>query len=360
MNYINNYLNYLTGSNRKEIYKIFCGFLECLRTDNFNQLHLYITENCLADFSTVGHMKGVHEIKEKLSWPGPKLDIAKITIWNFASRSKNDRAVQSAYVQCIFAVEDEENVYPFIFGGHFCNDYLKEGNEWKISHIKFDLMYEEGNNSFVRNNWRLMDYGIFCGHTPVISPEFDSPWMAIPVDDEPMSDAEQIFDLQFKKTFGIDSGNFQLVESTFTDDIYFDFSSHKNNNKYNPTQTDGDYVGKKDVLNFLKAKQHKEARLQHTDCLIDLVFDNDNEATAYMFRSEFHRTKNRIYNKQNIHSNVNTAIHKMQVRKENGEWKICRLGYYPVLEFTSVDDDCLQYDEFICGGTRWKEIIKGL
>lgn len=360
MDYIKNYINYFTGENRKAVYKTFCGFLSCLRTNNFDEIGSYVMDNCIGDFSTVGHMDGVEEIKTKLLWPGPQLDIAKITIWNFSSRSKGSHAVQSAYVQCIFAVEDENNVYPFIFGGHFCNEYVKDENQWKMSHIRFDLMYEEGNNSFVRNKWKLMDYGIFCGHAPVISPEFDAPWLAIPEDDEPMSDAEEIFDLQFKKTFGIDSGNFSLVESTLTDDIYFDFSSHKNINKYNPTQTDGDYVGKRDVLNFLKAKQHKEARLQHTDCMVDLVFKDENHATAYMFRSEFHRIKNCMYNKENIHLNVNTAIHKMDVRKEHGKWKICRLGYYPVLEFTPVDDDCLQYDEFICGGTKWKEIIKNL
>lgn len=53
-------------------------------------------------------------------------------------------------------------------------------------------MYEDGNNSYVKDKWKLMDYGVFYGHTPMINEELDAPWFAIPIDDEPQSDAEQI------------------------------------------------------------------------------------------------------------------------------------------------------------------------
>ena len=320
------------------------------------KLKTFITDDCIADFSTVGHMEGKEQIGEGLRWPGPALDIRRSTIWNFVARSKAALGQQSAYVQNIFALDDGKHVFPFVFGGQFCNTFRKEDGEWKISHIRFDLMYESGNNSFVRDKWKLMDYGIFYGHTPMINAELDAPWYVIPEDEEPQSDAEQIFDLQWKKTFGIDGGDWHLTSSAVTDDMFQNFASHKNVNKYNPTQTDGDYHGKKDFNNFLKAKQHKEARLQHTDSMADLVINGDH-AVAYMFRSEFQRTKSRIYNRETIHANVSTALHIMHCRREDGEWKICKLSYIPVLEFKQLDDDCLTYDDYVCGGKKWAEII---
>lgn len=357
MNYLQNYLNYYSGENRKTIYKNFSKLIEALRTDNFDIFDRLFTVDSVADISMTGHHEGIEQIIHGIRWPGPQMDIRKIAIYNFVSRSHNNLSQQSAYVQCIFAQEDDACVYPFVFGGHFVNTYVKENNEWKIQHLKFDLMYESGCNSYVRDKWTLMDYGIFYGHKPMINAEIDSPWYVIPVDDEPQSDMEQIFECEFKLNFGMDGGDFEIVKSTFSKDVRFIMSAHKNVNKYNPTQTDGDYYGAAACCNFLKGKHHKEPRLQHTDTMADIVI-HGNEAVAYMFRSEYNRIANRVYTKENIHSSVNTVLHRQLFRKENGEWKLLEFNYQPVLNFEKVDDDCLAYDDYICGGTKWSQINK--
>ncbi|MFQ9514385.1 MAG: nuclear transport factor 2 family protein [Eubacterium sp.] len=357
MDYLNQYLDFYSGNNRKEIYKQFCSLIEAIRTDNYNQFDQLFSSNCIVDVSMTGHGTGISQVINLLKWPGPEMDIRKITIWNFVSRSHNDIAQQSAYVQCIFAKEDEHNVYPFVFGGHFVNSYIKENGRWKIKHLKFDLMYEFGNNSYVKDKWILMDYGIFYGHKPMINAEIDSPWHVIPIDDEPQTDVEQIFECEFKLNFAMDGGDFELLESTFSKDVRFIMSAHKNVNKYNTSQTDSDYYGAAACSNFLKSKHHKEPRLQHTDTMGDIVIEG-NYATAYMFRSEFNRIANQIYTKENIHSNVNTVLHKNKFIKENGEWKLLEFNYKPVLDFVNVDDDCLRYDDYICGGTKWSIIEK--
>lgn len=357
MNYLQNYLNFYSGPNRKAIFAGFHHLLEYLRTDDTEQLTDILTGNCIADISMLGHIEGRENILRRLKWPGPQMDIRKVTMWNFVSRSHGNHAQQSAYIQCIFAQCDEENVYPFVWGGHFVNSWIKEESNWKIRHMKFDLMYEHGCNSYVKDQWTLMDYGIFYGHTPMINAETDSPWRVIPEDDEPQSDAEQIFETEFRLNFGMDGGDFEITRDTFTDDVVFKMSAHKNINKYNPLQIDGDYYGKAACNNFLKSKHHKEPRLQHTDTMGDVVITGDT-AVAYMFRSEFNRTANRIYTKENIHSNVNTVLHRNKFRKENGEWKLCEFNYQPVLDFVRVDDDCICYDDYICGGTKWSETEK--
>lgn len=357
MNYLQKYLDFYSGENRKAIYKNFSGLIDSLRTDNFNSFDQLFTSDAVADISMTGHHKGIQQIIKGIRWPGPEMAIRKISIYNFVSRSHNDIAQQSAYIQCIFAQEDKDNVYPFVFGGHFVNTYIKKNNVWKIKHLKFDLMYESGCNSYVKDKWKLIDYGIFYGHTPMINAEIDSPWYVIPVDDEPQTDAEQIFDCEFKLNFGMDGGDFEIVKSTFSKDIRFIMSAHKNINKYNPTQTDSDYYGAAACCNFLKGKQHKEPRLQHTDTMADIIIDND-RATAYMFRSEYNRIANRIYTRENIHSTVNTVLHKQLFRKEQGEWKLLEFNYQPILIFQKVDDDCLAYDDYICGGTKWSQIDK--
>ena len=355
MSYLQNYLDYYSGQNRKAIFHNFYEMISGLRADDFSKYPELFTKDCIADISMTGHAEGVDALIHALRWPGPAMDISKITIWNFMARSHGNIAQQSAYFQCIYALEDEHQVYPFVFGGHFVNSYIKENGTWKIKHLKFDLMYEHGCNFYVKDHWILMDYGIFYGHKPMINAEFDAPWYVIPKDDEPQTDAEQIFETEFRLNFGMDGGDFEILADQFTSDVRFIMSAHKNVNKYNPTQTDSDYYGPAACCNFLKSKQHKEARLQHTDSISDLVINGDT-ATAYMFRSEYNRIANRIYTKENIHSTVYTVLHKNKFRKENGIWKLCEFNYQPVLDFVKIDDTDLCYDDFICGGTKWSTI----
>lgn len=354
MDYLSNYINFYSGENRKAIYKTFCRLVDSLRTNSFDSFQTIFSHDCIADVSMTGHGKGIGDMIHLLQWPGPEMDIKKITIWNFVARSHGNMAQQSAYVQCIYAKEDGSNVYPFVFGGHFVNSFVRENNLWKIKHLKFDLMYESGNNSYVKDKWTLMDYGIFYGHKPMINAEIDSPWHVIPVDEEPQTAAEQIFECEFKLNFGMDGGDFEIVKQTFAKDVRFMMSEHKNINKYNPSQTDGNYYGKATCSNFLKSKHHKEPRLQHTDSMGDLVIEG-NTATAYMFRSEFNRTANCIYTLDNIHSNVYTVLHKNKFIKENGEWKLLEFNYEPILNFVKIADDCLSYDDYVCGGTKWSK-----
>lgn len=359
MNFYNQYMNFYSGKNRIAMFLNFCGFIEALRDNDMDKLKTYLSDDCIADISMTGHFQGIDAICKGVEWPGPKMDITRITISSFISRSHNAEGQQCAYTQHLYAQKEEEQVYPFAFGGQFCNSYKKIDGRWKISHIRFDLMYESGNNSYVRNAWCLMDYRKFYGHLPMINPELESPWIVIPMDDEPQSDAEQIFELEFRNNIGMDGGAFHLSHEIFADNVFLNYSAHQNVNKNYSGTADGDYHGRKDAINFFKSKQHNEARLQHIVSMAELSIQGDH-AKAYMIRSEYNRIKQHIYDQTTVHCQPLTAIHEIEAVKVSGQWKMKRMAYYPIMEFHPMDDDCICYDEFICGDTLWRRMKKNL
>lgn len=357
MNYYDKYLEFYSGENRKAIFQTFCAFIEAWRDDDREALKSCLSSDVLADISMTGHHEGIDNVCRALKWPGPKMDIRRITINSFIARSHNGIGQQSAYTQHIYAQEDEENVYPFTFGGQFCNSFVKRDGHWKISHIRFDLCYEDGNNYFVKGKWRLMDYGILYGHLPMINPELEAPWIVIPVDSEPLSDEEEIFELEYRNNIGMDGGAFHLSHEIFSDEIFLNYSAHQNVNKNYSTVSDGDYYGRKAAINYFKGKQHKEARLQHIVAMAELIFNEDRtQARAYMLRSEYNRTKHHIFNKKTIHSQPLSAIHEIDAICENGVWKMKRMSYYPIMEFIPMDDDCILFDDYIVNQKYWFEI----
>lgn len=340
------YETFYTGENRKAIYKAFRSLLECIRTDDYSTLSEICTTDCVAEFSTVGKMKGIDEIAAGLKWPGPDCNVKKAQIWNFVARSNNEGfGQQCAYIQNCMAIDDGINLFPFLYGGQFCNSYQKIEGQWKITHIKFDLAYQFGNNLFVRGAWKLLDPAIFNGHWPMINSELDAPWYVIPEDCEPQSDEEQVLELQFEKIFGMDNGDFHLTLQPVTEDHFQNFKPRG-------------YYGKRDYNNFLKGKHHKESRLQHANRMAEVHVYGD-KAVAWLPRGEDHRLRNRVFNRKTIHSMVTTGGHKVWARKEDGRWKMYRLRTILVpTQFDEIDDSVLQYDEHVVGGRTWLDWLQ--
>ncbi len=340
--YIELYDNFYSGKNRKAMFHCFTKLIEAIRCNDFSVLPKICTDDCIADYSTVGRLTGIEEIADGLKWPGPEVPIKKSTIWNFVARSnETGKGQQSVYIQTIMAIDDGVNIFPFLYGGQYCNSFIKTSEGWKINHIRFDLAYEFGNNLFVKDAWFLIDPQQFNGHKPMINSELEAPWYAIPEDCEPQSDAEQIFELQFEKVFGMDNGDYHLSMLPVADDHWQDFG------------VGNDYHGKKEYNNFLKSKHHKEARMQHANRMGDLKIEGDH-AMAWMPRGEDHRLRNRVFTHENIHSMVTTGGHMIYAKKIEGKWIMYRIQFtLQKVEFIPIDDSTLAYDEFIVGGKKW-------
>lgn len=335
--YTKKYLDFYSGPNRKAMFLCFVKLVDAIRTDDYSSLRDILTEDCIAEYSTCGKATGIKDIAEMLKWPGPDCGVRKSTIWSFVARSNTSGdGAQSAYIQSVMAVDDGVNIFPFTFGGVYCNTFRKTPQGWRISHIRFDLVYADGNTCYVEDNWTLVEAEKYSGHTPVIVAELDAPWYVIPQDCEPQSDAEQIFELQFKKTFGFDRGEFHLPLSVASEEV----------------QQFREEAGKRNYVNFLKYKQHKETNLEHANRMGSCIIDGDH-AVAMMPRGEEHRLRDRVYTRDNIHSMVTTGSHKLYAQKENGVWKLLRLefGFTPREEtrFIPMDDNVIAFDEFVLG-----------
>jgi len=344
------YDKYYSGENRRAIFHCFCAFIESMRTDDYSKLEDICTENCEAHISTVGHLQGIEAIREGLKWPGPKTEVSRATIWNFVARTHNGEGKQTAYVECTRAVDDGTDVYAFQFGFMFSNHYVKENGVWKIDCIRADLSYEAGNNMFVSDKWILMDHVKYAGHEPMINVEEDNPWKAIPVDDEPQTDEEQIFDLMFRFTYAFDMGDFGFMKSFITDD----FLLNEGPERKEPTDklNFGDRLEYRDFTDFLQYKYHKEAQMMHAYRMVKIERDGD-RAVGYLIRGEEHRRKNRILNRENVHTVVSNMLALGSARKgADGVWKFSRYRLEPLAEEIVTPDDQILYDEYIMGGER--------
>ncbi|MCR4634456.1 MAG: nuclear transport factor 2 family protein [Erysipelotrichaceae bacterium] len=340
------YQEFYSGENRKAMHKAFCDLIEMLRTDDFSKINEVLTQDCLADLSTVGHLKGIEEIKEKIGWPGPACNVSKITVWNFVARSHEDRGRMFAYVQCTRAIETDEDLYPFLFGGQFVNSFVKEDGIWKMDHIRFDLIYEEGNDLFVKDKWTTINYGLYSGHEPMVNAELDSPWRVIPDDDEKLSDEEEIFELMYKYAFVFDNADFEFMHTFVTDDFWINGSGEDLPYPDDPPRS-GDFPGLRAVNDFLKSKHRNEAKMIHS-CRMDRIeYEDENTVHAYMPRGEEYRLKNHNPDKESIHSMVTTAMHHIYAKKIDGIWRMYKYRITPELRFDPMSDEQIRYDEYI-------------
>jgi len=297
----------------------------------------------------LGHLKGIDEIRNRIGWPGPETNVSKITVWNFVARSQGDQGIMFAYVQCNRAIEEEDAIYPFLFGGQFVNTFSRRDGIWKMDHLRFDLCYEEGNDLFVKDKWTTINYGLYSGHEPMINAELDSPWRVIPEDDEPLSDAEAIFELMYQYAFVFDNADFEYMHEFVTDDFWINGSGEDLPYPDDPPKN-GDFPGLRAVNDFLKSKHKNEAKMIHSCRMDRILFEDENTAHAYMPRGEEYRLKNHNPDKESIHSMVTTAMHHIYARKIDGKWRMYKYRITPELRFDPMEDDQIRYDEYILKG----------
>lgn len=358
MDYLNHYLKFIKGKNHRELFQALYSFVGCIRVADRDGIKKMLTDDCVCDISMIGKgIRGKDQICNALIFPLDEVDIRRILISNVVSRQKNGIAYQFAQLQNLYAIELGNDVHPFCFGAQIFIAYQKVDDQWKITKIKYDLAYESGNNSFVAGKWKLIDYAIFSGHEPMINGLYDAPWILIEDDDEEMNEQEQIYDAMSIYNFNVDNGNWGDFKKRLSKDFIMDMSSRGNSNKENQDIADSKMDGARDAIDWVRGKFHKEPRLQHVTLYLGAVFNEDHsQAIAYDYRSELNRLYNNIWDKSLIHAIPMTAIHKDLFVWEDGMWKAKSVEFIPHQEFRYVDDDCIAFDDYICGGKTWKDL----
>lgn len=305
---------------RDEIRQVFEAYVSALEDFAPERIGEIVTQDVQGHFSNVGEVSGKEALLSALTWKGMQMNVSRRHILNFVVHTNGDCAQQSAYVMTLLGYDDGRFLFPFEYGGKYVISYVRREDGWKMSEIRFDLDWEKGNTYFAKD-WNFIDYKIFAGHRPMISSEFDSPWAAIPENDEPLTDEEAIAENMFKYSFGLDNCDWALHRDSYTDDVVF-------------------YAGKavmesgaRNLINNFKNTSHKEPALEHAIKITKIIVAGDT-ATMYGYRVEPHRLGSKNLNRDTLHQTFYSARYENKLRKIDGKWKMYEIHYTAGVFFT--------------------------
>lgn len=306
---------------RDEIKQVFEAYVTALENFDADAVGELVTEDVKGHYSNLGELEGKAALIEGLRWKGMKMNTSRRRVLNFVVHTNGDLAQMSGYVMSLIGYDDGKFLFPFEFGGKYVITLRRIDGSWKMSEIRYDMDWEKGNTYFAKD-WKFIDYKIYAGHRPMISSEYDSPWAAIPENDEQLTDEEQIKENMFKYSFGLDNCDWTLHKDSYTDDIVF-------------------YAGKsvmesgaRNLINNFKNTSHKEPALEHAIKITKIEVNGD-EATMYGWRVEPHRLGSKNLNRDTLHQSFYSAKYENKLRKVDGKWKMFEIHYQAGVFFTA-------------------------
>ncbi|USK58099.1 nuclear transport factor 2 family protein [Peribacillus asahii] len=300
--------------NRSEIQHIFLTFSKALEENDVSSIRNYFTSDAEAIFSNLGQFKGADAIVTGLTQSIPEIDIVRYKITNSYIAVSGELAQQSAYLMGVLANDTgESELDNFQFGGHFTNTYIHTTEGWKISELRFELDWYQGNQDFVfnwdldagRGGWRQKI------NAPAILSELDAPWRVFPNSDEQGTDKEQIAETYIRYAWALDQADFDLLTTTFTEDAKADMSPF------------GPMDGQREIVSLLKLLRIGQPYMQHAATNFHVNVTGD---TATM---DIYRVVPFAPTRETIDAPIFGARYESRLRRENGVWKFEWLHYIP-------------------------------
>lgn len=287
------------------IKEVFLKYVNALESDNMNALTTILSDKVILESTNYGNAVGKAKVIQKLKWQGINTNYARYKIFDFVAFTEGNRGCQSAVVTALVGLNEDDYFHYFNFSGYYLNDYIKENNEWKISHIRFNLDMEDGNTVFVKDWWKLIDYRYFEGsiNYPIVS-ELNNPWINIQNPDCLGTEEEQVLDSYYRYSWGIDHADFDLFQTCLDDNVTL-FGSKEP-------------LTKEDVIRYMKYKRYKEATMEHI-WKIDSIDINADIAILKTKRYEPHRMGTTKFNKQNMNYDFYTGNFEYIFVKKDGK-----------------------------------------
>ena len=314
-------------NNKLEIKKKIELFVMALEKDDMSLLDKVMLQNIEFYSTHLGNIAGLNSLKEKLRWKGNGTDInfAKYYVFNYVCFSEKDRAQTSFYINGLVGIDDDDGFYPMNFGGKYAVSWTKWNDEWYMQSIRYVLDFIDQNNIFIRDWWNSINHNFYDGHNPTtIISELDSPFRVIKHREESLDDQEQIEELFYKYAWAIDTADFNLLYSVFTEDL--DGQFHHSKGK-----------GIRHAVEMFIHLRHKEATFQHT-VSFQKIEVKGNHAKALIYRHEPHRLGSKVLWKENKNVMFWTQKWENEFRKEDGKWKISVFKSIPKV-FTEIPSE---------------------
>ncbi len=138
-----------------------------------------------------------------------------------------------------------------------------------------------------------------------------------------LSDIEDIKLLKHRYFRGMDTANWDLLDSLFADDVTVDFrgGGYRVN-----------FSGRENYMIFLKNSFHSDAVAMHYGSMPELTLTGDDEAEGYWYLYD-------IFIQANTRSQTTgTALYKDRYRRIDGQWKIVATEYDRLIELVGPMD----------------------
>ncbi|WP_440322526.1 nuclear transport factor 2 family protein [Laedolimicola sp.] len=260
----------------------------------------------------------------------PKTDVFHIEVCNYVCRLAGEKAQQSAVAVCRASRQEGDAVKTFEFSSFFVNSWVKTEEEWKISHLRMDIVDSHGDFPEFQNAWYFEEPKAkwFVGvHLPVIQGEMDSPWRCIPEAEDVLTEEEKVMECFSRYAYGIDTLAFSHVDEAISENAVVNMA---------PWGT----MDKRGFLTTLKYHRQPSRYWTHSAKLESMEIDGD-KCKARLYRMAGHRQ--RSHEVEIGLSNINTeyacARYEVEFAKEDGSWRITKLYYYlGILDLGEYED----------------------
>lgn len=314
----------MNRENYDQIRDNFTAFIQTWKNKDTDALHDILRKDTKCYLSTVkaytcGSQHSLYGVRDFVM-DMPDADVFHTRICNYACRYDEKEAQQIATVVCRVAkYVTDQDLQTFEFSALFANTWLKDQEGWKISVLRMDIVDADGDYEDFMKRWYFEDTHAkwFEGvHLPVINGELDSPWVRFPMCENVLDEKEAILECFAHYAFGIDTLSFENLRPTFADDFVAIMAPW----------------GAMDKRAFMTTlKYHRQpARYWTHSVLPESIEINGNTALVHAYRMAGHKQRNHplTITAENVDIEHACARYEIQLRKEEGIWKVTRIEYY--------------------------------
>jgi hypothetical protein len=304
-----------------EIKTIFERFAQCVRTGSATGLDqiLLPEAKCYFSIDPYNADSSRHGLygAESFVRCRQQADENHCRLCNYACFIEADKAQQSGYLVCRAVRYIGDGSESIDYTQFYCNSWVKTPEGWRIETMRMDLTDHVGDFGAFTEGWffEKPQVGWFPGvHLPCISGELDSPWKVFREPEQLLTPQEQVMDAFYRYAFGIDTLSFDHLTAVLSEDVVVSMAPYG-------------VMDKRTFIATLKYQRQADRYWGHTAILRDCCIRED-AADMRLYRMSGHPLPYPVLvTRENCGREIACATYTLQLRREDGLWKISRLEY---------------------------------